>query len=126
MNTADIPCEKITENTTNNSKQNNYASKQNNDANDRVYLCVEFSNSNNIIDGFNCYQYNSFKNADNAWNDKFVNNNVMRHTMIPICKWVPTFFDKYILNWKLKNLYWGGKINIRKFVFITPSPGIHK
>lgn len=29
--------------------------------------------------------------------------------MIPMCKWVPEIFDKYILNWKLKNMYWLGK-----------------
>jgi hypothetical protein len=29
--------------------------------------------------------------------------------MIPICKWVPIIFDKYILNWELKNMYWLGK-----------------
>ena len=34
--------------------------------------------------------------------------NDFRHTMIPICKWVPVIFDKYILNWKLKNMYWLG------------------
>jgi hypothetical protein len=30
--------------------------------------------------------------------------------MIPMCKWVPEIFDKYILHlWKLRNMYWLGK-----------------
>jgi hypothetical protein len=33
----------------------------------------------------------------------------IRHTMIPMCKWVPEIFDKYILNWKLRNMYWKGQ-----------------
>ena len=28
--------------------------------------------------------------------------------MVPICKWVPPIFDKYIIDWKLKNKYWLG------------------
>ena len=36
----------------------------------------------------------------------------IRHTMIPVCKWVPTFLDKYILNWKLRNMYWKGQHTI--------------
>jgi hypothetical protein len=33
-----------------------------------------------------------------------------RHTIIPICKWVPEIFHTYILNWKLKKMYWLGKM----------------
>jgi hypothetical protein len=29
-----------------------------------------------------------------------------------MCKWVPEIFDKYILGWKLKKIYWGGQISI--------------
>lgn len=29
--------------------------------------------------------------------------------MIPICEWAPVILDKYILDWKLKNMYWLGK-----------------
>ena len=35
-----------------------------------------------------------------------------RSTMIPICKWIPPIFDKYILNKKLLKLYWSGKHDI--------------
>ena len=80
----------------------------------RVYLCYENTNSPycyTVINGFNCYCYKSFEDANNG-HSKSPNVQV-RHTMIPICKWIPNFFDRYILNWKLKNLYWGG--NIRMF-----------
>lgn len=77
----------------------------------RVYLCYEDVSykPNDIlpIKGFKCYRYNSFENADKVSN-KFYKMNNIRHTMIPICKWVPYIFDKYILNWKLRNIYWLG------------------
>jgi hypothetical protein len=83
---------------------------------DRVYLCWEDTdfkkpNTYQAIKGFNCYRYNSFENADYAWNNHKETEKKLevRHTMIPMCKWVPEIFDKYILNWKLRNMYWLGK-----------------
>jgi hypothetical protein len=128
MNTADITCVKMTEN--NNSKNNNckqsildielqvldelrdrYSSNWFN----RVYLCYEdvhYNQPNDAlpIKGFKCYKYNSFENANTGWDKDFPEYNKMtiRSTMIPICKWVPQIFDKYILNWKLRNMYWLG------------------
>lgn len=86
---------------------------------DRVYLCYEdtkFTQSNrcSAIEGFICYRYNSFENAHCGWNNssKSLHKLELRHTVIPICKWVPKIFDIYILNWKLRKIYWGGKISI--------------
>lgn len=125
MNTADIPCVKITEN--NKYSQNSITAIELNEINDeygskwynRVYLCYEdirHNEPNNSlpIKGFNCYKYNSFKNADLGWNNHRLELNKMniRVTMIPICKWVPQILDKYILNWKLINIYWLGKHKI--------------
>jgi hypothetical protein len=85
---------------------------------DRVYLCYEdtdFKMPNNYlpIKGFNCYRYNSFASADYAWNNHRETEQKLevRHTMIPMCKWVPEMFDRYILKWKLRNMYWLGKIS---------------
>jgi hypothetical protein len=82
----------------------------------RVYLCYEDTdfykaNSSLAIKGFKCYRYNSFENADRAWNNdrKELHKLKLRVTMIPLCEWTPVILDKYILNWKLKNLYWLGK-----------------
>lgn len=83
---------------------------------DRVYLCYENINfkpptTYGPIKGFNCYQYDSFKNADIELEKKpNIHKLGIRHTMIPMCRWVPEIFDKYILNWKLRNIYWGGQI----------------
>ena len=30
----------------------------------------------------------------------------VRHTIIPICKWVPKIVDEYVINWKLRKMYW--------------------
>jgi len=101
---------------------NNHSGKPNNKKTewyDRVYLCYEdtkftTSNSYSAIKGFHCYRYKSFKDADCGWNNSSTTLHKLnlRHTMIPICKWVPEIFDKYILNWKLRKIYWGGKISI--------------
>lgn len=103
MNTSDITYLKMYYD--NNSKKNN------SEWYDRVYLCYENTNSNpySPIKGFDCYRYDSFENADS--NCRF-NKLTVRHTMIPMCKWVPEIFDKYILGWKLRKLYWGGQISI--------------
>ena len=86
-----------------------------NDWYNRVYLCFEDTdlkkpNTYGPIKGFNCYKYHSFETAVRGWdNVKVLQKNDLRHTMIPICKWVPVIFDRYILDWKLKNMYWLGK-----------------
>ena len=90
----------------------------NNNWYDRVYLCYEKiedekPNTYFSIVGFNCYKFNSFENANKNFNlrSKFKRKNI-RQTTIPICKWIPNIFDKYILNYKLKKIYWLGKISI--------------
>ena len=89
-----------------------------NDWYNRVYLCFEdtdfkIPNTYGPIKGFKCYKYNSFENADCGWdNVNALQKNDIRHTMLPICRWVPVIFDRYILNWKLKNMYWLGKHTI--------------
>ena len=109
MNTADITCLNMT-------TQTRYLSS--NDWYDRVYLCWEDTdfkkpNTYGPIKGFNCYRYNSFENADRGWDNVIsLQKNDIRHTMLPVCKWVPVIFDRYILDWKLKNMYWLGKHTI--------------
>ncbi len=87
-------------------------SNNNNSWFNRVYLCYENTSSPSLaIKGFKCYRYNSFENADKAWNNdrKDLHKLKLRVTMFPLCQWTPVILDKYILNWKLKNLYWLGK-----------------
>lgn len=86
---------------------------------DRVYLCWEDTNfkkptTHLPINGFKCYKYNSFSSADYAWKDlnKKEELSEKRHTMLAMCKWMPEIFDRYLLNWKLKNIYWLGKNSI--------------
>lgn len=129
MNTADITCVKMTEN--NKYSQNSITAielgvldeindEYGNNWYNRVYLCYEDTNFKppnpyGVIKGFDCYRYNSFKNADIGWDNKTELHKLeVRHTMIPICRWVPEIFDKYILNWKLRNMYWLGKHTIRQ------------
>lgn len=89
---------------------------------DRVYLCYDNRFPNKTlygkIFGFNCFRYKSVMEACEAY-DK---NNILSkkdkeediiHAIIPICKWMPPFLDKYILNRKLRNVFWFGKIQIK-------------
>jgi len=136
MNTAFIYCIKMNEQRNKNLQNQNligllepsYEVMKNDSFNEnsnnwynRVYLCYEnvhHNQPNNSlpINGFKCYRYNSFKNADNAWknNTNQLNKMNIRVTMIPICKWMPIILDKYILNWKLINIYWLGKHTLRE------------
>lgn len=138
MNTADITCVKITEQNNKYSENaitaielpvmDEFRDKNGTNWYDRVYLCYEDTNlrppnTYSAIKGFNCYQYNSFKNADYAWNNSRTELHKLdvRHTIIPICRWVPEIFDRYILNRKLINIYWGGQIFIgRGYNRFTP------
>lgn len=74
----------------------------------RVYLCCvnnkfPYVNSYGPIKGFNCYRFLSLENAL-AWKQNYNKSN-QNYTIIPICKWVPQIFDKYILDWKLKKKF---------------------
>jgi len=113
MNNADITCDKMTERTKTSNSQHidlnteleilaEVRNKCSSNWYDRVYLCYEDvpnnqPNNSLPIKGFKCYS---------------LQKNDIRHTMLPICRWVPVIFDRYILNWKLKNMYWLGKHTI--------------
>ncbi len=102
--------EKLTTQNGENNKDSNYYN--------RFYLCYEYTDHKipttyGQIIGFNCYKYNSFENAYEKDRNEF-NKLDIRHTIIPICKWVPEIFDKYILDWKLKNIYWIGNHHLGK------------
>ena len=77
---------------------------------DRVYLCIEKENFNRVtpINGFHCFQCNSFEEAKSEYYKKFSKLD-RRSTMIPICKYVPFYFDTFIVKYKLKNKFWLGK-----------------
>jgi hypothetical protein len=87
---------------------------------DSVYLCIQNSESSHpLIDGFRCYKFNNFEEADNYSNYYLDNYKIMtggiqyhRHTMIPVCKWVPYRFHKFVINYKLQNKFWKNNITL--------------
>ena len=82
---------------------------------DIVYLCVQKSSSESIlIDGFKCYKFKSFIDADYYFNSnkKYTCEKHYRTTMIPVCKWIPFRFHKFYLNYKLINLFWKNDITL--------------
>jgi len=62
-----------------------------------IYLCI-YSNYN-----YNCIKFNSYYDADNHCNKYYSKN--LNTTMIPVCKYTPSFLHKYIINYKLKKIY---------------------
>lgn len=84
---------------------------------DRVYLCIEDlrptgqPNVSSPIKGFLCKKFHDFEFADEYF-QSMPNNDKLRSTMIPLCKWVPSFLDSFLLNIYLKKIFWIGKHNI--------------
>ena len=91
----------------NNNEKNNYYNS--------VYLCVEKEQNTPIIKGFNCFLFHSFQSADKYYGNMKSNIGDKRHTMIPICKYVPYMFHPFILNYKLKKLYWNNNVSIYRY-----------
>lgn len=77
----------------------------------RVYLCIEKQNNNNLkpIEGFYCYRHINLEDAEEHQKKHYNSKNNTRICLIPICKWVPYFFDRFLLNYKLKKHFWLGK-----------------
>lgn len=81
------------------------------------YLCVinKNSNSSNINNNTTnnickCVKYDNFRSAN--FNLNILGNN-FETNLIPVCKYTPTMFHKYILNYKLNNTIFNGKIIIK-------------
>ena len=66
------------------------------------------TNNNNIKD-CKCVKYDYFKNEN--FNLNILGNN-LKTILIPVCKYTPTMFHKYILNYKLDNSIFFEKIKI--------------
>jgi hypothetical protein len=85
-----------------------------------VYLCVEKEGYSEKINGFNCYYFTNYNSATNYFQKnqlKYNYNKNIRHTIVPVCKWVPNIFHKTYLNYKLKQIYWKNNITLFRYVF---------
>jgi len=96
-------------NNSSNSSPNNNNSNKNNWY-DRVYLCVEHKGNTQVIGNFHCYPFESYEKADEySKNISYIyQDKKIRHTMVPMCKWIPNRFHSYFLNKTLRNMYWKG------------------
>jgi len=83
----------------------------------RVYLCFEkphgLGKQYDCFHCFNCIRFNDFIEADEYYAKREQPNkkalDLTRSTMIPVCKYFPSWFDIYILNYKLKKQFWSVK-----------------
>ena len=104
-------------NSDNNNSDNNNSDNNNSDNNnwyDYVYLCVEKKDQSQFIGKFDCYPFKTFEKADEySKNISYIyQDKKIRHTMIPMCKWIPNMFHSYFINKTLKNMYWKDRIKI--------------
>lgn len=78
---------------------------------DSVYLCIECKNDYKTL--FQCKRFNSFDEADEEFKikfDEYIYYDKYYSTMIPINKFVPTYFHKSIINIELSKLFFGSFI----------------
>lgn len=76
-----------------------------------VYLCVECKNDYKML--FQCKRYNSFDEADKGFKNNFDEPKYYDDylsTMIPISKYTPEYFHKYIINLELSKMFFGSFI----------------
>ena len=98
--------------------KSNLPPPNNNDWYDSIYLCIQNSSLERpLIDGFKCFKFSNFNEADdyfNKTNNRKISENkeYHRHTIIPVCKWVPLRFHKFVLNYKLQRLFWQNNITL--------------
>jgi hypothetical protein len=86
-----------------NNSHNNQPQSQPNDYNfSNVVLCVK---KNDSIDTFVCHKFNTFIEADKYFNSNYSNKDVINSTMIPICKFMPIFLEKKIIQYKLSTIF---------------------
>jgi hypothetical protein len=79
------------------------------------YVCIEKYNNNNneTIYGFDCMNFDNYKDAQNQKMDLCKDQEVgLRKTIVPVCKWTPIIFHSFIIGYKLKNKYWKNVIDI--------------
>jgi hypothetical protein len=69
-----------------------------------IYLCTKCKYTQN----YNCIKFNSYQDADNYYKKYYINNSE-DSTIIPVCKYAPFLLHKYILNYKLSQIF----INIK-------------
>lgn len=67
---------------------------------DRVYLCVR----RNDTSTWDVRIFDTFHNADMYHTDEY-KIRTMQSTMIPMCKYVPKFMDKWFIKWKINNMF---------------------
>jgi hypothetical protein len=79
----------------------------------RVYFCIEKNNESPIkaIEGFQCYRCSHLEEATRE-SRKRNQDLTKRAAIIPLCKWVPSLFDSYLLDYKLKKRFWIGNHSI--------------
>lgn len=68
-----------------------------------VILCVKKTNKS---DTFICHKFNTFSEADKYFHTNYLNKEeVINSTMIPICKFMPNFLEKQVIQYKVSKIF---------------------
>lgn len=63
-----------------------------------IYLCVK----QHYYQSYKCMKFEDYSQADSYYKKNYKNNEIS--TLMPVCKYVPVMFHKYILEYKLSKL----------------------
>ncbi len=64
-----------------------------------VYLCVK----RQYYGSYTCMKFDNYSQADSYYKKNYKNQEIIS-TLMPVCKYVPNIFHKYILEYKLSKL----------------------
>ena len=66
-----------------------------------VYVCTQ----KNKFSTFQCEKFNDYEEANKHYNTTYTMNEPYNHTLMSVCRFMPTFFQNKILQYKLSKLY---------------------
>jgi hypothetical protein len=92
----------------------NELKNSNNNFYNNVYLCIQNNYIGNVaIDGFNCKKFDDFEKARDYYNNLSNDIKIKRRVcFIPVFKYAPITYNKYILKNELRENYWKDNVTI--------------
>ncbi len=92
----------------------NELKNSNNNFYNNVYLCTQNNYiGNTAIDGFNCKKFDDFEKARDYYNNLPNDVKIKRRIcFIPVFKYAPMSYDKFILINQLRENYWKDNVTI--------------
>lgn len=78
-----------------------------------VYLCVKEKEKEKIEHyflNFKCIKFDTFEEADRYYKQKYNRQQAEYSTLMPLCRFIPSYFHEPVLNYKLSKLFINAEI----------------